>query len=714
VHGDQAGRSPADRKPFDLGFLFVHGIGTQQRGQTLAEFATPLVHWLKLRCDAASDISTPSDLTRVRALKRAGWDTFSRTTAPAVDSAAEAPTTFRVEVRDVQSTSPSDSSAPAHATLTLVAADRQCRTTTEQWLMAESWWAASFGVPSFRNLARWGLGVLPWIVGSHCAAQVRRRFREPLPTFGMDTSLAYASGVWGRASAVGGLVSGIVISSLLQPLLAVFLLLSAVPIPTLRKALLGLQLRIAAVLGDCYVLLERPVESASIVSQVRRDLRWLATRCSEVVVVAHSQGGAAAHLALRTDVPGELRLLFTFGSGLRKLEEARGLAARGSSFAFSAAITAIAMLLLLAMVALWVGAWLAGASQRPASVVTAIIWIVLTGAVCAFGIRDHLRGISLPELVSWIAHVGRQPWRWRDCYASGDPVPNGVVLRRAKRLTHEVCNRNSMVDDHTTYWANLDEFVSTLFDEVADARRSDGKSRDPLSFLRVSARARDAIAAHRRWRAFIGRTIHWTALAGAVGVIRLTSPALSNLIQWAWIRGTEWLPRELGMTAANPPEFAIDWTAIGWFALIVVPYAVVRGVWLSWDQSEMSAALLGSRAHVSRDAPISTVTGLWFLALLSAGVWLEELPSFWIWMATLGGLMVIFLMEPSKPKVSEEPGHGNAGGSAPRRARRFTMTSGVETLLTRATGLFSAATFPFLVGLLMWQVFSWLVDWLAP
>ena len=89
--------------------------------------------------------------------------------------------------------------------------------------------------------------------------------------------------------------------ALVAVMVVVLLALGAIPIPKLRSALLRLQLQMAATLGDCYVLLERPIEAASIVSGVRRDLRWLSARCSEVVVVAHSQGGAIAPAVAAAD-----------------------------------------------------------------------------------------------------------------------------------------------------------------------------------------------------------------------------------------------------------------------------------------------------------------------------------------------------------------------------------------------------------------------------
>ena len=41
-----------DEKPFTPGVLFAHGIGIQQRGETLSAFGGPFCRWLQNRCDA--------------------------------------------------------------------------------------------------------------------------------------------------------------------------------------------------------------------------------------------------------------------------------------------------------------------------------------------------------------------------------------------------------------------------------------------------------------------------------------------------------------------------------------------------------------------------------------------------------------------------------------------------------------------------------------
>jgi double zinc ribbon protein len=52
THGmDAPQRGMSADRPFSLGVLFVHGIGTQPRGDTLASFGGAFYDWLQIRCD---------------------------------------------------------------------------------------------------------------------------------------------------------------------------------------------------------------------------------------------------------------------------------------------------------------------------------------------------------------------------------------------------------------------------------------------------------------------------------------------------------------------------------------------------------------------------------------------------------------------------------------------------------------------------------------
>jgi len=212
---------------------------------------------------------------------------------------------------------------------------------------------------------------LPWILASHFGAHVQRRLSErprrppdlslkgdepqdkakALRKMAQRARLKYRRKLglwlWRLTTAIGGLALALLSTVVLVPILLGLLVLGAIPISKLRKALLGIQLKIAATVGDCYVFVSRPIEAASIVNTVRQNVLWLASRCSEIVIVAHSQGAAVAHLALRGSTPRELRLLFAYGSGLRKLEELKELSKGARSVAIGAIVTIIALIVFL-------------------------------------------------------------------------------------------------------------------------------------------------------------------------------------------------------------------------------------------------------------------------------------------------------------------------------------------------------------------------------
>ena len=246
------------REPADVGVLFVHGMGEQPRADTLVQFGEALQKWLE-RWLPASDTRPTVRITH----------------------AELAETTERY---------------PAHAYLHI-----KTDSIESTWLLAESWWAESFRAPSYADLWRWSFQVVPLAVAEHFV----RRFR-------------LAKGL--HRETLEWLLAGIAIAML--PLLTVVMITSLVigvfPIPRLRTAILRLQKILVGSVGDSYALLESSIRDAAMSSCIQRDLRWLKTIAPKSVVVAHSQGAAVAHAALRSP---EVRpdLLFTFGSGLRKL-----------------------------------------------------------------------------------------------------------------------------------------------------------------------------------------------------------------------------------------------------------------------------------------------------------------------------------------------------------------------------------------------------------
>ena len=101
-------REAGGKGAYDLGVLFVHGIGNQTLGSTLTDFGTPLVESLRARA------------------RRAG---------------------AKAELGATVLTATSDE--PASSELTLSSGNDRRR-----WLLAESWWARSFPTAQFRDVAR--------------------------------------------------------------------------------------------------------------------------------------------------------------------------------------------------------------------------------------------------------------------------------------------------------------------------------------------------------------------------------------------------------------------------------------------------------------------------------------------------------------------------------------------------------------------------------
>ena len=260
-HGEQSCHKDApaheqDKDQYDIGILFVHGMGQQTRGDTLVRCGEPLIKWV-------------NEWT---------W----------TEDAVEVVSAFLNPV-------PEDPTAPPHATLKGRLPNDQGANQEVSWLLAESWWADTFAVPSFSNLAHWGFTALPWIIISHFGTLIRRFWLQ-------KPSGMYRSLLW-RVSALLifpiYLVLSVFLSTVVFVLMLLLLVLALLPIPQLRPVLVSIQKKLSAIVGDSYVLLQSPVQAAAIKTQVARDLDWLVAKCRAVAVVAHSQGGAVAYETLR-------------------------------------------------------------------------------------------------------------------------------------------------------------------------------------------------------------------------------------------------------------------------------------------------------------------------------------------------------------------------------------------------------------------------------
>lgn len=443
--------------PVRAGVLFVHGIGSQRRGETLTAAGEPLYRWFR-------DWFRSPSAVRPRA---------------------------SVRLEDtVLLPSSGDPDAPPHTWLKVGP--------EVELLLAESHWADSFPVPRFSEVARWALLVLPWTIATQFATRLRRilavypnRLRY-YPLIVLEV-LAY--------------LGGFILSGLVEILVLALLVFSIVPIPRFRSYVVMLQLKIASIIGDSYVLLQSPVRQDAIVSRVIRDVRWLAEQdCSTIGLVAHSQGGAIAHRVVRSttvkarDALSRVKLLFTFGSGLGKLHD---IEANSESPNL-----------------LWVG-WLVLVPIVLATLFTPgvfhmlmtdpqtvrdqpVLQVLVAGlapmvAIIALVLLGKRIALSRKDLVATGWGVTRP--RWVDRHASQDPVPGGPLLdgRDPDIDSYPVFNRHAVWSDHVTYWQNQDGFVTDVAQHLAELAGLGLAVDEPDAEETVARTLREA-RARRRWR----------------------------------------------------------------------------------------------------------------------------------------------------------------------------------------------------------------------
>ena len=670
-----ATEQPRSDAAFDVGVLFVHGIGQQPRGQTLVDMGEPMVRWLRrwITADRADDTELAGSGTAV-----------------SVNRALVVTTEHE----------------PSHVVVTVSAEKR-----STQWLLAESWWAESFHPAGFGELGRWGLIIGPWMVAAHLSlvgdrvrisrASIARAWHRH-PWEGMV--LVVVSGVgWlvGLAVLIGTAVASIV----LELFAFALLVLAFIPIPWFRGAVLRLQRGLANGLGDSYVLVRSPFQFAAMAQTVRDDCEWLSTHCRRVVVVAHSQGAAVAFEALRRPSarPENLSLLVTFGQGIRKLRALRRLDAQAyrepaSAFWWASGATAV-LVLLAAIVAPDALCEVAACGSRPPSEVGDIIskaMKVITGETVASKqsfidigpilgqwpaatfILLAVSGISSLQLV--IANRARRRevevedellkeirgmglgdgFRWIDRYASADPVPNGPLLPRDDSHlvpSRAIRNEASTVLDHTRYWTNNSQFVSDVSLRVASTAGLD------LSGLRPGDRDRLAEAQTLRDRRVelltVSRLIAgvgWIFIVASQGFALderaaiLLNKIAGFALPFLTIDASGWPPAVLALIGAA--FYAV--AAFVWFAIA----RFIWGVLLTQDDRRYF------QRRESAEAPPAWVALVGWMAvgtfLVVAGVVYLANPgwvaAFVVVMALLVYVFQVYLREAHRRIVIEEEG----------------------------------------------------------
>jgi hypothetical protein len=675
---------------YDLGVLFVHGIGDQQQSSTLARFGGSLQRWL-----------------------RRWYGVDGR--APAQGAEQVAPEAM-VEVTGVRRRTP-DGDTPAHAGVLVRRPGDPGKgeppEVRQRWLLAEGWWAAEVSPPTFKAFTRWVLPLLPWVAAEYAIAAAR----PPGPQLDeLDRTAGGRSWVEGEPEptvrrrprswferrlerlSLAGLLW------LLSPVLALLamvgcLVLALVQrVPVIGKRVNAITADLVKGVGDAYLFAFDGLARAAMVQRIRRNLDWLNNgerRCRRVAIVAHSQGAALCHDllrsgALRPDDPVDL--FVTVGSGVRRLnvfrelhDDARLRSLGWKSIAGLVALVAGLVLLLgglglpgtagigaraggLAIIAGCLVAQPARSSWRPALLLAALGaatllvtgllvggWpgarLVASAAAMSLGV-----GLYLRAAMQVAEHVRREPRlalpeaavrRWVDFYSTADPVPNGPMQTWAGTADDQpapppavhptarlVYNLRSVQADHSHYPDNTDEFVSQLASELAAAG---GLSAGPATLVDpgrlLHARAR------RRWR---------TSSRGNARNLLLVSGLLAAVAITLRLGGRGWdgLGADAGVGTSAQPGNALGQLTLwvhGWLAKL----PVVGGLAGELTLRHLAGVLLAAAVVVASALLLGRLWSVWdsndvdrfFLPERELGTWRTHWPS-WAFLGLTGSLVL--------------------------------------------------------------------------
>jgi len=572
--------SPATHRRYPLGVLFVHGIGEQPEGDTLLGFGEPIIRFLR-RWLAGGNPKRGGELK--------------------VERSVLTPSRLRKQV-------------PPHSTVRVRVPDSGCE---QVWLWAESWWGGEVQPPAFGRMATWMTTVGAWSILVHFTKHIdHTSTRAPMRL------VLY----------VLALVAWLVLALALQITVITISILRILPIPAMRRRLADVLLAVTGILGDCYVLIESDLQRAAIVDKTRDALQWVSDQCESVMVIAHSQGAAVAHMALREHGPDNVRMLFTFGSGLGKLEELLRL--RDFNIARQAAqLTPVFFLLLAAFVhvaffeertdATEIALWMLGVTTFFAA-----IWLVV-------GAQAHWEWVEqwLPKL-----KLGGKDFRWLDVFATRDPVPNGALSPRLTPIATEtkpIRNLASVFGDHTAYWQNRTEFVPIVAKEMA-------RCAGLVLFDPKDLGIEEAATAHHRHVTVLSLT-SWSCAAAVALAVRLHTTVVGTLGENAQ-RGLE------GLGGLFAKGLQVLFTVVGWFvrdghgdaavightqqvvlgtliAILVIPSwrRVYQMMWQAWDESTIDHVTVGRRVEAPLEVAFWTIVGSAPLIFVIAWPWLRHI-----------------------------------------------------------------------------------------
>ena len=601
-----------------LGILFVHGIGEQQPGSSIAESGEALAEWLDSWYRGAGVWHRSNGLSEEKIATLLATLEPSMAKDPALRQSVNS---FLNPLREIRTTQQrvtpgphpktnwlggscalssvlldppvAEPRIPAHGRLTLTRIALNGKFSQHEIQLAEAYWADAFPIPDYGEFFTWAAQYLPLILQAHLG-------------WGLYQARAGESKKWPArirrwVDVAGWYVLAVLLPAFSIPILALLLLglvVSQIPISAVRDGASAIREVVSNILGDCYVLLERPARAAAIRRRVLESLTWLARESEKIIVVAHSQGAAIAFdLLSEHAVPAQTPIcrLITLGSAARPLAHMRYVRMGASVYgSWGSAWCAVLFAVLAGLVSYDVSR---GREHWPSLISMAIF--VVGGGIFLWSRWRHGSADHLQESKEWKRSLQGLDLPWDDFPASVDPVSNGshVVNKKGNTRppsleTHEVQNRGSLLADHTSYWDNPHQFVARVAEIVSDELVA-----APLKNLTPFDRATlDYAWFARNFRVSclrLGRMVVWFALVhvvlGGSGYLQATGNRV--------IRDASKLDLEMPAWVARMANFLLDlnfgrgrdWMA-GMLSFLVVA-VLGQALWtLAWKTADRRMA----------------------------------------------------------------------------------------------------------------------------
>jgi hypothetical protein len=553
----------------DIGVLLVHGIGDHQEGETLTSFGEPLVDWMR------------------------EWLTGKRRTA--ATGSPDEHSELHIGAAQLQAL-PTEAEATAYAIATLTAPRADTgEPDSESWLFCEAWWGGSVQPPKSLRLLLWIWSRAPLLIYWHYYVGFKPGgAEEPRPSNLLRMLFAFG------------------LAATLQVIVAIALVLWVIPIGPWRRAVLAVVRAMTLTLGDSYALLELDIQRGALIERVRRALMWLADRVDKVIVVAHSQGGAIAHEALRIAALDKVRVFASVGSGLEKLQFLRVVRERQTGFMPAAVLFPLA--------ALTAASWYYGEERVVIALTFALgavtlVTMVLLGA----NLRDFR--VELFKKMEQSELRATEPLTWIDLHASHDAVSMGrrsIFSNAAFVERIEIFNERSLIRDHTGYFTNRSSFLWQLWRVMgslsklalvtpADAARLDRQERAyrdrarVLSFCRMATLAACGfilVQAHRALATF-GETVIEAVRQSPISEVTKPLLLLGN--------GVEWLVKNLwGTTPFTAGQVAASvFASVLLIGSTLIWWLIYRSIWRAHTMSRWRKACRGKDALQSHSARVT-------------------------------------------------------------------------------------------------------------